>query len=420
MPKRRADGEGTITQRKDKSGKKLNLWQAQFTDFTGKRRTVYGKTQQEALKKMKEAQGKSDMGVTMDGDKLVFTDWIDRWLEVYIRPTVKESTYSNYHICIHKHIIPAFPGVLMKDLKPAMLQKFINDKSVGGRADKIRDPETGEKVFKSGGLSKSVLNQMKMLIILSLKAAIDNGLILKNVAENIKLQKSKPPDVEVLSVDEQKRLEELLINDNHPLSFCILLDLYTGLRVGELTALKVSDINLDEKELYVHRTAKRVYVRGEKNKTKILFSDPKTEKSKRAVPLPDFIVEMLKAFIAERDEYIIVLTECLSNGLDKWTDNGYLFITRNGDIQEQSNIRRYFNRKLDQAGIKHIKLHALRHTFATRCIEAGFDIRSLADILGHTDVSMTLKVYTHSLQEQKRKNMERLAPLYIPKPEDGE
>jgi len=419
MPKRRGDGEGTIVQRKDKDGKKLNLWQAQFTDFTGKRRTVYGKTEKETLKKMREAQGNSDMGVSMDDNKVVFSDWISRWLEVYSRPNVKESTYSNYYILVHRHIVPAFAGAVLKDIKPATIQKFINDKSVGGRMDKVKDPDTGELVNKSGGLSKASLVQMRMLIFLSLKAAIDNGLILKNPAENINLPKSKAEDVQILSVEEQKRLEEVLIDDDNPLSFCILLSLYTGMRVGELTALRVSDINLDEKELHVRQSAKRVYVRGdgkEKTKTQILFSDPKTEKSKRTIPLPDFIVDMLKKFIAERDGYAGVLADCYPD----WVDEGYMFITRYGDIQEQTNIRRIFRRRLAKAELKPIKLHALRHTFASRCLEAGFDVKSLSDILGHTDIKMTLKVYTHSLQEQKRKNMERLQPLYNPEPKSDD
>ena len=412
MPKRRANHEGSIVQRKDKNGKKLDMWQAQFTDFTGKRRTFYGKTQQEALKKMKEAQGKSDVGVTVDGAKITFAGWMEHWLEVYSKPNISISTYSSYYSLIYNHIVPAFSNILLKDLRLDMLQRFFNSKVVGGRVGKIKDPETGELVVREGGLSIGLLAKIRMLMLLALSVAIENNLILKNVADKVKLPKEKQAEVEILTVEEQKILENAVMNDDRPVSFCILLALYTGLRIGELCALKVEDINLEEKEIYVRRSVKRVVVKGESTKTRIIYSDPKTEKSNRTIPLPVFMVELLEKFIDERNEYAKVIAECLYQDDDSWKDTGYLFITQNGVGQEQNRIRVLFESILKRAGLKHIKFHALRHTFASRCIEAGFDIKSLSDILGHTDVKMTLRVYTHSLQDHKRKNMDKLSPLF--------
>lgn len=126
MAKRRANGEGSIYKRKD--GK----WAAQYTDNMGKRRTLYGKTQQEVRQKMKEAMEQSDSGLLMDKDKMTFCDWMKEWLEQYANPTVRAATYANYYSILNQHVLPAFPKVLLKDLRADMLQKYFNKKRLTG------------------------------------------------------------------------------------------------------------------------------------------------------------------------------------------------------------------------------------------------------------------------------------------------
>ena len=143
MPKRRANGEGSIyVQKKDKNGKAV-LWAAAYTDNAGERRTVYGKTQQEVKNKLKGAIRESDSGLSMDKSKITFADWMVEWLELFHKPIAQAKTYALYYSLIHSHIVPAFPDVLLKDLRADRLQKFFNALPQDGLLRKVKNPETG-------------------------------------------------------------------------------------------------------------------------------------------------------------------------------------------------------------------------------------------------------------------------------------
>lgn len=398
MGKRRANGEGSIFKRKD------GLWAAQYTDNTGKKRVLYGKTQQIAKDKLKEAIRQSEMGISMDKNKILFIEWLKEWLEVYIKPTTRPKTYALYYGNIYNHIIPAFPKVLLKDLRADMIQKFLNEKAVSGRLD-----------GKPGGLSISVLKDMRKVITGALNQAVDNNIIPFNVALRVRLPKETHKEKEILTKEQQQRLESVALMDDNPLSFSVLLSLYTGLRIGEIKGLKLDDIDLKKKELYVRRSVSRVMI-PEKGKTEVIVSEPKTAKGKRTIPLPDFLVELLTDYIDKRNRMVEGIQGYWRGKTAEeaalWKDEGYLFITLFGTVPDHAAIRRIFERLLKEADIPKVTFHALRHTFATRCIEAGFDVKSLSEILGHTDAKMTLNTYTHALEEQKRGNMEKLNDVF--------
>lgn len=399
MPKRRANGEGSIYQRKD------GLWAATYTDNAGKRRTLYGKTQQIVLKKLKEAIKQSDQGIKADKSKMKFADWMEEWLEDYAKLAVRPGTFGAYYRDIHRHVIPAFPNVLLKDLTADMLQKFFREKLEGGRLDR-----------KQGGSSVRHLSHIRSRIHTALDQAVENGYIPVNVVRHTKLPKFPKPEVQILTVDEQKRLEAVALTDDNPLSFGIILDLYTGLRVGELAALKISDIDFHKKEIRVRRTVSRNQIPEHKGQ-KLFYNEPKTEKSNRTIPLPDFIMELLKRYVDERNKRVELMDGHWWGWKDEesakaWVDEGFLFISRAGVTPEKQTFNSLLNKLLKKCGVDHIKFHALRHTFATRCLEMGFDIKTLADILGHSDAKMTLNIYTHALDEQKRSNMDKLSALF--------
>lgn len=395
MPKRRANGEGSIFKRKD------GLWAAQYTDNAGKKRTLYGKSQQIVKDKLKEAIRQSDKGLSMDKNNITFASWLLEWLEVYAKPTCRQSTYAGYYNRIHDHIIPAFPKVLLKDLRADMLQKFINEKAVSGRID-----------GKEGGLSPTVLHSIKMIISSALKQAEENGIINDNAAKKIKMLPKIRKDFTILTKEEQKRLEDTIIRYKNLNAFAILLDLHTGLRIGELLALKVTDIDFDIKEINVKRSRGAVQIPGT-GKTEIIEAEPKTSKGKRTVPLNDAIITLLTQYVEDRYNMVEAMRSYWThrNGCE-WEDDGHLFLSWFGNVTDQTSMRELLNRVTSRAGIKEIKFHALRHTFATRCLESGFDIRTLADIMGHADVSMTLNVYSHAMPDQKRINIAKLSTLF--------
>ena len=195
----------------------------------------------------------------------------------------------------------------------------------------------------------------------------------------------------VLSVSEQSVLTEYLLDDMDFIKLGIYLSLFTGIRIGELCALKWENINLYEKMLYVKKTMQRIQTYDMLQKTKVIISSPKSACSLREIPLPDFLCNMLKKY-KRADDYFLL----------------------SGSVQEYVEPRALqykFKKIIKDCGLTDVNFHALRHTFATRCVEAGFEIKTLSEILGHSSVKITLDRYVHSSMELKRKNMEKLVSI---------
>lgn len=201
--------------------------------------------------------------------------------------------------------------------------------------------------------------------------------------------------IKVLSKEDQQILENVcFVCDSY--RFGIVLCLYSGLRLGELCALRWSDVNLQEGVLRVRRSVKRKFFleeAGEGRRTRMVFKKPKTENSEREVPLPKFIVSALKA------------VKALAVGAEAYVVTG-----KEKFIEPNAYYRRY-KRILRRYGLPNYTFHELRHTFATRCVEAGFDVKSLSEILGHADVRLTMNIYVHPSREHKQELVEKLRPV---------
>jgi len=335
-------------------------------------------------------------GIHLDKSKMPFIAWMWEWLEVYSKPKVRKSTHSSYYHIIKNHIEPEFPKVLLRDITCDMLQKFYNGKLISGRKDGTE-----------GGISLSYAHTMIAIISSALKRAVLNGMIHTNEASKVVLSKKTKKEIDVLTLDEQRKLEHTLFNSTNPLAFIFLLKLYSGMRIGELLALKLADVNLDEKEIYVRSTRRPRQIPGA-SKNEVVEGEPKTAKSRRDIPLTDMIIQQLNKYL----EYRHYKSETLKYE-NKKEANNYLFVTYLGTIPSYPGIRTLFVRILKEANItRRVNMHVLRHTFATRCLESGMDVKTLADILGHDNPLTTLNVYAHSTNEHKHKSMSNLKSLY--------
>ena len=194
-----------------------------------------------------------------------------------------------------------------------------------------------------------------------------------------------------MPTDDRIRLEHYLLQSNDLTKYGILLALYSGMRIGEICALKWSNINLKSGTVSVCQTLQRLQDRENKGKTKIYISEPKTQSSKRIIPIPDFLTELLKT-IQPQNNHTFLLTGTKSPIEPKTLENA-------------------FKRCLKKCNIPRINFHILRHTFATRCVELGFDMKSLSEILGHASMGTTLSIYAHPTLECKRNNMKKLVFL---------
>ncbi len=306
-----------------------------------------------------------------------YKNWLNNWLDYYIKPTSKIKTYYCYREMIVNHIAPSMGDCEMSELTAFKLQTFVTEMLAKGNL------RTGK------GLSPNTVNSMITVMQNSLRMAHTLGLIKEYVADKIKRPKSKEKKVECFSFGEQKKIEKYIINSGKERLFGILLSLYTGLRIGEILALEWNDIDLDKFELNVNKTC--YYSRNDNGKQVRIVDSPKTVSSIRTIPIPDCLVPLFKDIKRKIRSTLVV-----SNG-----DKSIAF----------RSYQRTFELMLKRLDIPHRGFHALRHTFATRALECGMDVKTLAEILGHKNPTVTLNRYAHSLTDHKREMMNTVGRL---------
>lgn len=392
MPKRRANGEGSIYLRAD--GK----WCAQYIDFNGRKRYLYGKTQQEVRKKLQDALRRKDDGYSLEPKSISVSDWVKEWLDNFKRPMLRESTYSASLLRWKHHIEPYFSKIKLTQLKAEQIQAFLNEKAVR-RLD-----------GKQGGYSVSMIGLLWLLIDGSLQKAVELGYIVKNPCDACTKIRGAKPEKRILTKEEQKRFESTVLSysEKNPNAVILLLILRTGLRIGEALGLRISDISFENREIYVQRTVGYI-TKPEGTGVAFYVAPPKSKKGKRKIPLTENTIKLLQNLINERNNLI---NACMPRWKEKeknlrFVDEGYLFLTSGGNVTFKHTVDRMLSMLYAQCNIiePRVSLHGLRHTFATRWIEAGLDVRTLADILGHADVKLTLNTYAHALPEQKQRNL---------------
>lgn len=237
-------------------------------------------------------------------------------------------------------------------------------------------------------VSMSIQKTMLYIINSSLSYAYKNKYCDYIELTDIKL-KSLSNKIQVFSKEEQKTIEEKAKEKLNIRKVCLLLCLYTGLRIGEICGLKWEDINFNTKSLEVKRTIERIKNTDSsiKNKTILIASTPKSDTSNRIVPIPDFLIPLLEQFKSYNNHYILSNSE---------------------KLYDPRQFESFYERFLKKCGIRYVKFHTLRHTFATRSIEAKMDIKTLSEILGHSSIEITLKLYVHPSYELKKSSIENL------------
>lgn len=302
-------------------------------------------------------------------NKSCFEYWLLEWLD-YKHAIVKNSTYMKYRNSINKHIIPKLGSFDIKTLDNNIVQKFINQKL------------SAEKCSLSPKSVKELVNIIKN----TLAYAENYGFQSKCKCELLIVRNSFKP-IRVLNKNEEKALLNTLESDTDIFKLGILISLLTGVRIGELCALRWEDVDFKECVITVNRTMQRVQVEGKDNKTEIIITTPKTNASIRQIPIPKMLVDYIIGFKSSNDQYILT--------------------NKNGNYIEPRVMQYKFKKYIQIAGISDANFHALRHTFATRCIEAGVDVKVLSEVLGHSKVNITLDRYVHNSIDYKKDNIER-------------
>ena len=260
--------------------------------------------------------------------------------------------------------------------------------------------------FREEGLSPKTLRNYHMALHKCLQQAIKERLLVYNPCDAVTLPGGEKPEIVVFTNDQQRALVQA--SYRHRYGVFIRLDLCTGLRMGELLALKWEDIDFSTAQLHVRRTINRLAkyeAHDGENKTEIVFGTPKTKNSRRTIPLTRTMADELARWKQQQAQDKI-------RAGDKYTDYGFIVTNEFGHYFEQKTFKDYYDRLLKDADIGHFTFHALRHTFATRALERGMDYKTLSAILGHYSVAFTMDTYVHSMDEHKRREMDKMDDMF--------
>ena len=340
--------------------------------------SVYGKTSTEVKQKLStvatDTHSEKFHVNAVNKRNIAFADVAAQWLSV-VSLRVKPSTYAGYTSMLELHILPSFGSCLVQKISSLDMSNFAKRKLEAGRTD------------GKGGLSAKTVRDILSII----KSIMDYALSEKIIENPFKMHypKLQQQAIRVLSRKEQVALEAIITSDLNIHRIGVLLCLYTGLRVGEVCALRWQDISPKYDEVSVRQTLQRVKnLSNDGGKTKIIIDTPKSLRSIRTIPIPKFLTPYLRSLA--KDNHVFFLA------------------TDDSGITEPRTMQNHFVKLVKAANIANANYHSLRHTFATRCIEAGVDVKSLSEMLGHANVNLTLNRYVHSSLEQKREGMNKL------------
>ena len=381
MPEKRKKSNTGGSIRKRKNG----LWEAQYVagrkeDGRPIRRSLYASSKQEVREKLWEVLRQLARDEYIEPSRITTGEWLDYWFAFYCIPLKRASTCTGYEDELNLHIKPYVGKILLQELKPHDVQSAINA-LVGQK----RAPSTIRKAH-------AILHS-------ALKQAVVNQLLFHNPSDHTILPKMEQKDIRFFSLPEQKAFIAALPPGTAGRALYFILG--TGLRVEELAGLRWSDIHGTYFSIAQTIRRNRNFAEDAETRTFLESATPKTKAGRRNIPLTPKMQELLMAQRAEQ-----MITRIAAG--EKWCSNDLVFSTDLGTPYEGRNLNRVLHRTLEEAGLQSMGVHSLRHTFATRAMEAGMDVRTLSEILGHAKVSLTLQLYAHSSMETKQKELEKM------------
>ncbi|MGW6138948.1 site-specific integrase [Streptomyces sp. NPDC055140] len=400
-PKKNANNEGTIYQRKD--GRWEGSAYVLTTDGTYKRRSVYGKTWNEAHEKLTKLKADSLSGLPIATNKMTLGEYLAYWLANVAQGKVRRTTYVNYESLVRNYITPEFGKKMLvrltaRDIRAFLMKTAATCQCCAQSKDKKR-PEHKRRCCALGKCCKKLPSDrtVRFLLVImraALQHAVREDELPRNVARNVDLRMGTKREIEPLAVKEGRQL--LAAARVNRLWAAYELAVRIGLRRGELLGLRWSDVDLHEGVLTVRQALQRVG--GE-----LLIVAPKTQRSARRVALPPECVTALRAQRAQQ----IADRKAAGNNW-KGTGHGLVFTTKNGTPIEPRNLNRSFEALSVRAGIRKVRFHDLRHTCASLLHEQGADARMIMEVLGHSSIRVTMDIYTFVRLDAQRSAFDRV------------
>ena len=363
--------------------RKDGRWEGRYIkgyDHAGKARyaSIYAHSYSEAkLKTLDAIQRKIDCSLDSHEQHILFDTILDMWLASK-KIAVKESSYAKYYHLVKKHISPVLGRLKLSELSRFQVEQAISKLLACGRLD------------GKGGLSARTVSSILAIVKSAIEFAKDLYPSVNCTLSKTKI-KNKQKEMRVLSIEEQHVLNAFLLHETDLMKLGVLISLYTGLRIGEICALKWEHIDFEKGVIQVRQTIQRIQNVTDicEQRTKVIITEPKSDCSIRDVPIPTFLFEPMQCH--------------------RKASTAFVLTGKNNYFVEPRTMQNQFSRYLKACGIASANYHSLRHSFATRCVELGFEIKSLSEILGHSNVNTTLNRYVHSSLELKKENMSKLS-----------
>lgn len=373
MPaKKKANGEGSITQRKD------GRWMGRLSLDNGKRKTFYGKTRKDVDEQLTRARADQHQGLPIATERQTVAQFLDRWLHDTARHRLRPTTYRRYESLLRVHALPIVGKVSLAKLTPQQLSQLY-----------------GQRL--AAGFSPRTVQFLHATLHSALKQAVLWGLLPRNPADAVRAPRPERYPMQPLDADQTRRLLEAAQSD--PMEALYVLAVMVGMRQGELLGLQWADIDWDAGRLQVRHTLQ--WQKGDA----WALADPKTGHSRRSIRLPATTLRALKAQRARQ------LEQRLAAG-PLWHDSGLIFTNAVGRPVDPIGLdHRGFPRLLHRAGLPTIRFHDLRHTYATLALLNGEKPKVVQETLGHASITLTMDTYSHVLpdmQEDAASRMEQL------------
>lgn len=377
MPKQRKKvyGSGSVYQRKTSDQR----WVASFiVEETGKRKYLYADSQKEAEALLQKALREQEQGTLVTGPQQKFGDFLNRWLEEVHKPMIRISSYANYRNLLDKHILPALGHIRLQKLTAFQIESFY--------ARKLKD-----------GIAPATVQLMHAVLHKSLDYAVLRGFVPRNVSDTVSSPRKERHEIQTLTPEQAQHLLE--VAHDHRLEALLTVALATGMRRGEILALRWKDINLEKRHLQIRHTVGHVAGHG------YIETEPKTKRSRRSLILPQKVIDAL------HHHYLTQLEEQKKAGAS-WEDHDLVFSNKHGGYLSSGTLFHMFTVLLKDAGLPHMRFHDLRHSAATILLTMGIHPKVVQELLGHSTISMTMDIYSHVLPSMQQDAMDKWDNLF--------
>jgi integrase len=363
-------GIGSVYRRKSDG-----LWCAQA--FTGtQRKYIYGKTRHEVIQKLRAAQLAFGDGFKSQQVPPRLDEFLRTWLETTVKPRVRPLTYAGYKVNVEKHLIPTLGRIKLDQLTPDHIQRMLNNRL-------------------AAGLSTKTVAYVHQVLRTALALAVRWELVSRNVAKLVDKPRVEHKPINPLTPAEARTL--LSVIRGHRLEALFSVALSLGLRQGEALGLRWADVDVDNGTLHVRNQLQRIAGR-------LTLVPPKTAKSRRTLVMPPLTVDALRQ---HQKRQVAEKTWAGS----KWTETDLVFANRTGGPTQARRVIEQFHDLLERAGMRRIRFHDLRHSCATLLLVQGVSPRVVMEVLGHSEIALTMNAYSHVVPELQRDAADRMQSI---------